>query len=142
MADDMIEVLGGKLTIPQREVALLMEAGYLLMELDKYAEAEEVFQGVASLLPHSDVPHLALGNMYFSQGRWAQALKSHRQALKLNDKSALAHAHIGEVLLFQRKQDEALVELNKALEFDADGPAGALAKSLLEATEVGVFDHV
>ena len=85
-----------------------MEAGYLLMELNKNGEAEEVFTGMIVLLPNSDVPHVALGNLFFSMGRWHQALKAHKQALKVNPDSALAHAHMGETLLFMKKPDEAV----------------------------------
>jgi tetratricopeptide (TPR) repeat protein len=141
MTDAMIKGLDGKLDLPQREVALLMEAGYLLMELTKYNEAEEVFTGVAAMLPHSDVPHVALGNLFFSLGRWNQALKAHKDALKANPKSALAHAHIGEVLFFMKKPEEAVKSLKQAQDLGSeDQTAAEFAKTLLEAHEMGVFD--
>jgi tetratricopeptide (TPR) repeat protein len=143
MADDTIQALGGKLNVKQGEPALLMEAGYLLLELNKFQEAEEVFNGVAALLPASEVPHVALGNLYFSQGRWNQALKAHKDALKVRPDSALANAHMGEVLLFMKKPDEAVKALQKAQSMSGDDSnAAEFAKSLLEAHEMGVFDNV
>jgi Flp pilus assembly protein TadD len=141
MSEEMIDVLGGKIQLPQKEAATLLEAGYLLMELEKATEAEEVFDGVASLLPHSDVPHVALGTLYASQGRWQQALKAHKKALAVKPDSALAMAHMGEVLLFMKKPVEAVEQLQAAQVCESeDSSAAEYAKTLLEAHEMGVFE--
>jgi tetratricopeptide (TPR) repeat protein len=132
----------GIVDIPQDEVAVLLEGGYLLMELGKWKEAQEVFSGVTALIPHSDVPHMALGNLFFAQGKFAQALKNHREALAVRPDSALARAHVGETLLFMKKYEEARAELEKTLAQEPEGPTAAFARSLLEAHDVGCFDKV
>lgn len=129
----------GIISVPQKDVALLLEAGYLYMELGKNKEAEEVFQGVSALVPHSDVPHMALGHLYFSMGRFQHALKSHQKAAELNPESAAAHASIGEAFFFLRKPKDALAAVGKAMQLDPDGSAGQFAKYLKEAHELGVF---
>jgi tetratricopeptide (TPR) repeat protein len=134
MAD---EILNGLIDVPQSEAALLLEAGYLYMELGKAQEAEDVFAGVASLLPESDVPRVALGNLHFSQGRFQRALKFHSEALKLRPDSAMAQAHVGEALLFLKKTGDALDALNKAIAMEPDGHAAVFAKALIEAHEAG-----
>ena len=135
-------IVNGIIDVPQSEVALLLEAGYLYMELSKFKEAQDVFTGVAALVPHSDIPHVALGNLFFSQGKFQQALKAHRDALKANPESALARAHVGEALLFLKKFEEALKELRVATEMDPEGLAADFARSLLEAHQVGCFEKV
>jgi predicted Zn-dependent protease len=65
--------LDGIVPVLQRDVSLMLEAGYLLMELKRHKEAEEVFAGVACLLPKSEVPHMAMGNLLFAQGRFGAA---------------------------------------------------------------------
>ena len=135
-------VVDGLIKVPQPEVALLLEAGYLLMELNKWKEAQDAFSGVAALVPHSDIPHIALGNLFFAQGKFQQALKSHKEALNLQPDSVLARAHVGESLLFLHKYDEAIGELKAAIKADPKGAAGAFAKSLLDAHEAGCFDKV
>lgn len=132
----------GLVDVPQSEVALLLEAGYLLMELGKWKEAQDVFAGVAALLPHSDVPLMALGNLHFSQGKFQQALKCHKDALALVPGSALARAHVGEALLFLKRYDEGKAELDQVLAQDGDGMAAQFARALLEAHEAGCFDRV
>lgn len=132
-------IVKGIVDVPQSEIALLLEAGYLFMELGKWKEAQDVFSGVAALIPHSEVPHVALGNMFFAQGKFQQALKSHRDALKTAPGSALAQAHIGEALIFLKKFDEGLQALNKAIQMEPEGLAADFARSLLEAHDVGCF---
>lgn len=132
-----VEILKGLIDVPQPEAALLLEAGYLYMEMGKHKDATDVFEGVAALLPHSDVPHVALGNCEFAQGRFARALKHHQEALKLQPNSALAHAHIGEVLLFLKKPNDAVKSLNQAIKIEPDGMPATFAKALLAAHEAG-----
>lgn len=131
--------ISGLIEVPQREVVLMLEAGYLYMELAKHKEAEDLFTGVAALVPHSEVPHMALGHLYFSQGRFNPALKAHQKGVELNPGSATAHASVGEVLLFLKKPQQALESLDKAIELDPQGSAGEFARSLKEAYELGVF---
>jgi tetratricopeptide (TPR) repeat protein len=135
-------VVEGLVDVPQPEVALILEAGYLLMELGKWKEAQEVFGGASALVPHSDVPLMALGNLFFAQGKFQQALKSHKEALATMPDSQLARAHVGECLLFMKKYDEGKAELEKAIAQDPQSMAATFAKSLLEAHDVGVFDKV
>jgi tetratricopeptide (TPR) repeat protein len=127
------DTLHGLVDVPQDEVALLLEAGYLLLELGRTREAEEVFSGVAALLPNSDVPRVALGNLYFAQGRFQRALKFHQEALGVRPESALAQAHIGEALLFLKRDKDGRAALERALKMDGDGPAAEFARALLAA---------
>ena len=140
MSDQFVpfgEILHGLIDVPQPEAALLLEAGYLYLEMGKHKDAEEVFAGVCSLLPHSDVPHVALGNLEFAQGRFARALKHHQEALKLKPTSALAQAHVGEALLFLKKTDDGVKALKRAIELEPDGMPATFAKALLTAHDAG-----
>lgn len=138
MADS--ETVQGLVEVPRREVALLLECGYLYLEMNKPREAEEVFSGVAALAPQSEVPLLCLGNLFFSLGRYDRALRFHREALRKNPNSALAQAHVGEALLFAHKRAEAKAALERAVELDAPGgEAAAFAESLLDALAAEVI---
>jgi tetratricopeptide (TPR) repeat protein len=137
MAEEMI--VQGIVPVSQKDVALLLEAGYLFMELGKNKEAEEVFGGVSCLVPHSEVPHMALGHLFFSLGRFNPALKEHQRAIELNPQSAAAHASAAETLFFLRKPKDALDLIDKAIGLDPSGSAGGFARSLKEAHGLGVF---
>lgn len=134
-----VEMLKGLIEVPQPEASLLLEAGYLYMEMGKPKEAGDVFAGVAALLPHSDVPHVALGNLEFAQGHFQRALKHHQEALKLKPKSALAQAHIGEALLWLKKTDDGVKALKAAIAMEPDGMPASFARALLEAHEAGTL---
>lgn len=123
----------------QRDVTLMLEAGYLFIELHKHKEAEDIFLGVAALAPKSEVPHLALGNLHFSQGRFAPALKAHQQAVQLNGQSAIAHALTAESLFFLKKPQEGLQALERAMALPDDGSAHEFAKALKEAYDLQLF---
>ena len=129
----------GLIEVPQTEIALLLESGYLYLEMQRTKEAEEIFAGVAALVPHSDVPLICLGNLYFSQGRYDRALKFQRDALRRNPESALAKAHEGEALLFMNKPDEAKKALDRAIEMDPESDAAQFATSLLDALAAEVL---
>lgn len=128
----------GLIEVQQTEIALLLEAGYLYMEMQKWKEAEEVFSGVAALVPHSDVPLICLGNLAFGQGQYQRALKFHKEAAQKVPESALAHAHQGEALLFMGKRDEAKKMLDRAIELEPGGAAAEFARSLLDGVAAGV----
>lgn len=129
----------GIVSVPQDEVALLLECGYLYMEMQKPREAEEIFSGVAALVPQSEVPLICLGNLFFSQGRYDRALKFHRDALGKQPGSALAQAHMGEALIFLNKKDEGKAALQKAASMEPESDAAAFANSLLDALAAGVI---
>jgi tetratricopeptide (TPR) repeat protein len=137
MSDADIELLTGLVDVPKDEARVLLESGYLLMEMGKMKEAEEVFSGVCALLPQSDVARVALGNLHFSQGRVPRALKFHQEALKLRPDSALAQAHIGECLLISGKFDKGIEALNKAKEMAPDSAEAFFAQAVLDAHEAG-----
>ncbi len=118
---------------------MLLESGYLWMELGQPDKAREVFAGAAVLLPKSEIPQLALGTLESAQGKHEKALQAYRMAQKIAPHSALPRAHAGEALLFLGKENEALKELQAVMKTDPDGDGGRLAKALLDAKEAGVF---
>jgi tetratricopeptide (TPR) repeat protein len=131
-------MVDGLVEVPEEQLSLLLEAGYLYLEMQKPKEAEEVFEGVSALVPASEVPLICLGNLFFSQGRYERALKFHRRALEKNAGSALATAHVGEALLFLGRRDEARSTLQAAAGMEPDGPAAAFANRLLDGMAAGV----
>lgn len=134
---DADDTLAGLVEVPKAEAGLLLEAGYLYLEMGRPKEAEEVFAGVAALLPGSDVPRIALGNLSFAQGRFQRALKYHQEALSLRPDSADAQAHVGEALLFLKRKDEGVQALEDAIRLAPEGAAATFARALLDAVAAG-----
>jgi len=122
------------------DVVFLMEAGYIYLNMGRFQEAREIFEGVIEMRPDSDVPRVALGNVYHAQGKFLDAGKVHRETLKDMPNSARAHAGLAECLIFQKKTDEALKELKKVMELEPDSDVSEYARTLIEAIDMKVFD--
>ena len=133
------EISGSLVPLARREAMILLEAGYLWLDMGQYEKAREVFAGAALLMPKSEVPQLALGSLEFAQGRHDKALQAYRAAQRLAPSSALPRAHAGEALLFMGKVPEALKELKAAMDLEPEGDGARLAQALLEAKEAGAL---
>jgi len=140
MSETEENMIQGLIDVQQGELGLLMEAGYLFMELGAPKKASEVFQGVAALVPTNEIPLIALGHLAFSLGRFEQALKHNEEALKRNPNSALAKAHKGESLMFLGQHQEAVAILNEVLTEDTEGVSQGFVQALIDAYNDGAFE--
>ena len=125
--------------LQKSEATLLLEAGYLWLDMGELGKSKDVFTGVAALMPKSEVPQIALGTVEFVQGHHEKALQLYRAAQRLAPKSGLPRAHVGEALLFLGKVSEAMKELKAAQDIEPDGDGARFAKALIEATEAGAL---
>jgi tetratricopeptide (TPR) repeat protein len=133
------EIHGSLVPMRKLQAQLMLEAGYLWMDLGKFDHAREVLLGASILMPKSEVPQLAIGTLEFVQGRHEKALQAYRAAQKLAPKSGLPRAHAGEALLFMGKVNEAMKELKAAHDIEPDGDGARLAAALVEAKEAGAL---
>lgn len=124
--------------IQKEHLGVMMEAGYILIGMRRYKEARELFEGLASLAPDSDIPQVALGNVEFCEGRLARAIVLYKRALKLDPESVFAKVYLGEALLFAGKKDEAMELIGSVADADKSG-AGEFARALKAAVRDG-FD--
>ena len=136
------EISGSLVPMQKLQAMLMLEAGYLWMDMGKFDFAREVLAGAAILMPKSEVPQLALGTLEFVQGHHEKALQSYRVAQKLAPKSGLPRAHAGEALLFLGKVNEAVKELKAAQDIEPDGDGARLAQALIDAKESGALPPV
>ena len=139
MAEAKTDVAGSLIPVTKQQAMVMLEAGYLWMDMGKYDHARDLLQGAAALMPKSEVPQLALGTLEFVQGRHEKALQAYRSAQKLAPRSALPRAHAGEALLFMGKVPEAMKELKAALDVEPKGEGAKLAQALIEAKEAGAL---
>lgn len=123
--------------IARNDLGLMMEAGFILVGLQRFKEAREVFEGVAVMAPDSELPVVALGSVDFCEGKFREACRRYKRALKINGDSPFARAHLGEALFFLGKTTEATQELASVIQADRGGKAGAFAQSLLQAIRQG-----
>lgn len=123
--------------VPVDDLRLMLEAGYLYLAMRRIKEAREVFEGVALLAPNSDVPRVALGNVFFNEGKYSEAIKSYLKTVEEFPESAFAVAYLGEAYLFGNQPDKAKESLTKASHLDPNGKSGDFARSLLDLMKKG-----
>ncbi|QSQ18684.1 tetratricopeptide repeat protein [Pyxidicoccus parkwayensis] len=133
------EIANSLVPVDRKQAMVLLEAGYLWLDMGHFDKAREIFAGAAALMPKSEVPQLGLGAVEFAQGRHDKALQAYRSAQRLAPQSALPRAHAGEALLFMGKVPEALKELKAAMDLEPEGDGAKLAQSLIQAKEAGVL---
>lgn len=133
------EIAGSIVPVARQQAMVLLEAGYIWLDMGKFDKAKDVFAGAAVLMPKSEVPHLALGALEFAQGRHDKALQAYRAAQRLAPKASLPRAHAGEALLFMGKVNEAVKELKTALDLEPESDGARLAQALMDAKEAGAL---
>jgi len=139
MAESASEIAGSVVPVAKQQAMILLEAGYIWLEMGKFDKAKDIFTGAAALMPKSEVPQLALGALEFAQGRHDKALQAYRAAQRLAPNSSLPRAHAGEALLFLNKVPEAMKELKAAMELEPESDGARFARALIEAKEVGAL---
>jgi len=139
MAESASEIAGSVVPVARQQAMILLEAGYIWLEMGKFDKAKDIFTGAAALMPKSEVPQLALGALEFAQGRHDKALQAYRAAQRLAPNSALPRAHAGEALLFMGKVPEATKELKAAMDLEPDSDGARLAQALMQAKDAGAL---
>lgn len=120
----------------KEETALLMEAGFIYRDMQRFEEARQVFEGVSALFPKSEVPEVALGTVAFHQSDFNGALERYSRALELNPSSAYAYAHAGEAYLFKNDKERAKANLEAAIRLDPRSETAAFARYVLQLCEM------
>lgn len=133
------EIANSLVPMDRQQARVLLEAGYIWMDMGQYDKAREVFTGAAALMPKSEIPQIALGTLEFAQGRHDKALQAYRAAQRLAPRSGLPRAHAGEALLFMGKVNEAVKELKAAQDVEPEGDGAKLAAALMAAKEAGAL---
>ncbi len=128
----------GKMLIDldKEHLAAMMEAGYIYVGMRRYKEAKELFEGLCSIAPESELPFVALGNVEFCQGNLSLAVANYKKAIRIDPNSMFAKVYLGEALYFSGKEAEAIKLLKEVSQCD-EGGAGEFAVALLSAIEKG-----
>lgn len=134
------EIAHSLVPVRKTQARLMLEAGYLYMDMRNFEKSREVLVGAAALMPKSEVPQIALGTLELVQGRHDKALAAFRVAQRLAPTSSLPRAHAGEALLFLGKTKEAVKELKAALDLEPEGDGARLAQTLLAAQQSGLYE--
>lgn len=126
------------IAMDRKDLALMMECGYILTGMRRFDEARDVFEGIAVLAPESAIPVVAIGSVAFCEGKFKEAIKTYQKALHIEPQSAFAKAYLGESLYFSGAAEEAQRLLTEVVAADGQGKAGTFAATLLSAMAQGL----
>jgi predicted Zn-dependent protease len=124
------------------QLKFLCEAGQCLASNNRFSLATEIFQAVVALSPQKAIGYTLLGDAYFNLGKHDEALRIHQKAIEVDPENTFARVHLAEVLLFKKQKDKAISELKKVIEKDPNGVDASLARQLIKAAEMGVFNKI
>lgn len=120
----------------EEELRVMIESGLVLREAGRLDEAEKIFRGVNELVPHSDVPLVALSSIAARRGNFDEALRLCDKALQEMPESLFARVNRAEILLYQQRREEAEVELREIIEIDPQSPHSKTAEVLLDVAQM------
>lgn len=125
-----------EIKVGEEELRVMIESGLVLREAGRLDEAEKIFEGVNELVPHSDVPLVALSSIAARRGNFERALQLCNKALQEVPESLYARVNRAEILLYQQKREEAENELREIIEADPDSPHSRTAQLLLDVARM------
>ncbi len=124
------------LKFPEIDTAMvqtLMEIGYVAIGRGQQSAAEDIFNGISSARPESELPIIGLAVTKMNFGDFTAAFKLlGENALSINPESDLAKCFLGVVSFYCGAQKESLAIMSDILANSSDEVAIKIAKSTLE----------
>jgi arylsulfatase A-like enzyme/Tfp pilus assembly protein PilF len=98
---------------------------------EQWDAARAGFERVLQLDPRDTKAYFHLGEIASAEGDQQKALQHFRKAIELDPESAAFRSRIGACLLELERYDEAMIEINKALEFNDRFPNSHFNRALI-----------
>ncbi|HEV2423201.1 MAG TPA: tetratricopeptide repeat protein [Terriglobia bacterium] len=122
-ADDAERVWRQALAVAPNGAIVLNNLGLVASGRKQYASAVELFRRAIALKPEFTDPHLNLGSAERALGLRATAEAEFRRATALSPLNDRAHRELGELLLDERRLEEAADEFRVSLRASPTAPA-------------------
>ena len=122
--------------VPEDRLEIAINRGRLRQRQGDFARAETDFASALLLDPKSFPAMMGRGVARESKGDIAAAAEDYLEAVRLEPKSAQANLRLGLVLVTMKKYALGRRYLERTMELDPEGDAGAKARMLLDSTPV------
>lgn len=96
-----------------RKEERVFNQGLRLRDEGQLEEAAQIFKEIASRHPRVAAPLGVLGGIYNELGRFTEAAKFYREAVRINPKSELGNIGLSNALWSMDKKDEAIAVLRE-----------------------------
>jgi len=127
MANDALEkndyieadkALSSALILEKENVELMLQYGFVLIQLKRFMEAKEVYQKIIELDPQNDMAYGSLANVSHHLEEDDLALECHRKAIELDSDYAPHYFNYANTLYDLGEKELALANYKKAFELD------------------------
>lgn len=88
------------------------------IESEKYAEARNILSKLASSDPTNPEVFYQYGRAYLGDEMYAQAKEQFQKGIKAKSKYPFNHVGLGQILLHEKKEEDAKIEFEKAQDFN------------------------
>jgi tetratricopeptide (TPR) repeat protein len=119
--------------LSKKELYIIAQQGYQLLNSGKLEEAQEIYEGLVAADPYDSVFHCHLGAVLVRMGKEDEALEHFNSSIQFNIANIDALSARGEIYLRQNKIAEAVADLKRAVELDPQGkrPSTVRARAAL-----------
>jgi tetratricopeptide (TPR) repeat protein len=114
------KTLSEALGIESKEVASLINTGFVYYEQGRMKEARILFEGISLLDSLNPYVHSILGSIYQKQQKYDESIASYTLAINIFPEDIHALTNRGEVYLNQGKIAEAAHDFEQAIQLDTD----------------------
>jgi tetratricopeptide (TPR) repeat protein len=128
MADKAIEkedfseadkALSSVLILEPENVGILLQYGYVLIQLGRLEDAKENYLAILELDEHEDIAHVSLANVLHKLGEDEKAIEHHIRAIELDGDYASHYFNYANTLYDMGNKEEALRFYKRAFELDS-----------------------
>jgi tetratricopeptide (TPR) repeat protein len=128
MADKAIEkedfseadkALSSALILEPENVGILLQYGFVLIQLDRLEDAKENYLAILELDEHEDIAHASLANVLHKLGEDDKAIEHHIRAIELDGDYASHYFNYANTLYDMGNKEEALRFYKRAFELDS-----------------------
>lgn len=122
--------------LSKKELYVIANQAYQLLQSGRLEEARDIYKGLVAADPYDSVFHCHLGAAQLRLGDEDEALKQFDLALQYNIANIDALAARGEIYLNRGKINEAVADLGKAIELDAEGKRASTVRARAALTSL------
>jgi tetratricopeptide (TPR) repeat protein len=99
---------------------ILLNLGYMQMQLGRLEDAEASFRTVVRIKPDETSAYISLGNVLKRLGKYEESIACHEHAVLLNPLSAEERSNLASAYLSWNKREAAIAEYLKAVAMQPD----------------------
>jgi tetratricopeptide (TPR) repeat protein len=141
--DSFTQADGGKTILSTAAVLALCALSLLSWrQTAHWRDTESLWRYTLSVTPDSDVAHVGLAGILFTDGRIDEAVDHYERALRLRDGNVAAHFGLARALAAQQKTDAAISHLQRALEIQPDYLGASNDLGVLFASKGDITDAI